>query len=284
MNVSENVHLEKPDEIVKFLFLTHNQNAHVHEELFKSMKDADGLHDILSYAHLVEGIQHSKSLSKDYLDTVKIPNSSMKVDAIVQKKNNHNSKFDGKHKGSKHRSQSKGGGNCHNCGTSHPLKCCPAYGKTCYNCNKKGHFKPLCRSCQHSQSSSRWKGSQSQSRKDQHEISSHDQTDDSSWCACEQDSIQIVYNKGICGNILNICFNKIDGHNCSRVLADLTLCRAQGPKDCHMTNFENFQGQLSKNSFHMSLDKRCLGQLITECNCYPTTRKKYVSMVCATYM
>ena len=40
---------------------------------------------------------------------------------------------------------------------------------------------------------------------------------------------------------LNICFKKIDGQNCSRVLADLTLCRAQGPKDCHMTNFENFQ-------------------------------------------
>ena len=51
-----------------------------------------------------------------------------------------------------------------------------------------------------------------------------------------------MYNKGIRGNISNICFNKIDGQNCSRVLADLTLCKAQGPKDCHMTNFENFQG------------------------------------------
>ena len=66
---------------------------------------------------------------------------------------------------------------------------------------KKGHFKPLCRSCQLSQSGSRWKGSQSQSRKDQHEISSCDQSDDSSWYAYEQDSIQIVYNKGIHGNI-----------------------------------------------------------------------------------
>ena len=26
------------------------------------------------------------------------------------------------------------------------------------------------------------------------------------------------------------------------MLANLTLCKAQGPKDCHMTNFENFQG------------------------------------------
>ena len=194
---------EKPDEVVKFLFLTHNQNACVWEELLKSMKDTDGLNDILGYACLVEGTQHSESLSKAYLDTVKIPNSSVKVDAIVQKKNNHNKKFHIKRNGSKHRSQSKGGGNCHNCGTSHLPKHCPAYRKVCYNCNKKGHFKPLCRSCQHSQSGSRWKGSQSQSRsrRDQHEISSHDHTDDSNWYACEQDSIQIVYNKGIRGNI-----------------------------------------------------------------------------------
>ena len=51
-----------------------------------------------------------------------------------------------------------------------------------------------------------------------------------------------MYNKGIHGNISNICFNEIDGQNCVRVLADLTLCKTQGPKDCHMTNFQNFQG------------------------------------------
>ena len=51
-----------------------------------------------------------------------------------------------------------------------------------------------------------------------------------------------MYNKGICGNISNIYFDEIDGQNCSRVLANLTLCKAQGPKDCHMKNFENFQG------------------------------------------
>ena len=74
-----------------------------------------------------------------------------------------------------------------------------------------------------------------EARKDQHEVSQRDQTDDSSWYTYEQDSIQIVYNKGIHGNISNICFDEIDGQNCSRVLADLTLCKAQGPKDCHMT-------------------------------------------------
>ena len=128
---------EKPDEVVKFLFLTHNQNTCVHEELLKSMKDSNALNDILGYAHLVEGTQHSKSMLKAYLDTVKIPNSFVKVGAVVQKKNKHKSKSHAKCNGSKHRSQSKGGGNCCNCGTSHPLKCCPAYGKTCYNCNKR---------------------------------------------------------------------------------------------------------------------------------------------------
>ena len=75
---------EKPDEVVKFLFLMYNQNARVREELLKSMKDADGLNDIMGYARLVEGTQHSESLWKAYLNTVKIPNSSVKVYAIVQ--------------------------------------------------------------------------------------------------------------------------------------------------------------------------------------------------------
>ena len=95
---------EKPDEVVKFLCLRHNQNACVHEELLKSMKDSNALNDILGYACLVEGTQHSESMSKAYLDAVKIPNSSVKVDAVVQKKNKHNSKFYGKRNGSKHRS------------------------------------------------------------------------------------------------------------------------------------------------------------------------------------
>ena len=55
---------EKPDEVVKFLFLMHNQNAHVCEELLKSMKGADGLSDILGYACLIECIHNSESLSK----------------------------------------------------------------------------------------------------------------------------------------------------------------------------------------------------------------------------
>ena len=67
-----------------------------------------------------------------------------------------------------------------------------------------------------------------------------------------------MYNKGIHGNISNICFDEIDGQNCSRVLANLTLCRAQGPKDCHMTNFENFQGLQHR----FKLDSGACGNLL----------------------
>ena len=43
-------------EIVKFLFLTHNQNSYVREELVKNMKYGDSLNTILGYAKHVEGL------------------------------------------------------------------------------------------------------------------------------------------------------------------------------------------------------------------------------------
>ena len=70
-DVVKDCQFEKPDEIVKFLFLTHNQNSKVREELLKSIKDGDGLSDVLGYARLVEGIQHSEHLSKIFCETIK---------------------------------------------------------------------------------------------------------------------------------------------------------------------------------------------------------------------
>ena len=88
------------------------------------MKDGDSLNTALSYAKHVEGTEHSEHLSKVYLDTIKIPNPDMKVEAIMQKRNvNGNGNGPNKRQGSKHRSQSKGKhnnkGNCHNCSTNH---------------------------------------------------------------------------------------------------------------------------------------------------------------------
>ena len=79
-------------EIVKFLFLTNNQNLHVRGELLKNMKDDDSLNTILCYAKHVEGTQHSEHLSKVYLDTIKIPNANVKVEAISQKHRSNSNK------------------------------------------------------------------------------------------------------------------------------------------------------------------------------------------------
>ena len=56
------------------------------------MKDTDGLNDILGYARLVEGNQHSEHLSKVYLESVKTPNKGIEA---IDKKNNKNKKFQG---------------------------------------------------------------------------------------------------------------------------------------------------------------------------------------------
>lgn len=35
--------------------------------------------------------------------------------------------------------------NCNNCGQTHAIRQCPAYGEICFNCNKKNHFSYRCR-------------------------------------------------------------------------------------------------------------------------------------------
>ena len=71
------------DEIVCFLFLMHNQNTRVREELLKMMKPTNSLHDALKIARLAEGTIISEELSKQYLDTVK---KDTQIDNVCQNK------------------------------------------------------------------------------------------------------------------------------------------------------------------------------------------------------
>ena len=156
------------------------------------MKEGDGLNDILGYAHLVEGNQHSEHLSKVYLDSVKPSNKT--VDAVDKKAKK---KFQGGSKScqnSKFRSQSRDNKKgCRNCGSKHQPKCCPVCGKECYHCKKKIHFSNMCRSRHHSQSNGSGHRSQSQgsrfSCKDHHELESSQTYDDSKWYSYEQESV-----------------------------------------------------------------------------------------------
>ena len=141
------------DGIVHFLFLTHNQNTCIREELHKIHEDYS-LQDALQMAHLAEGTMHTKELSKQYLDTVK---NDTQIDSIHHNKPKHD-KSQGKGCGQEHHSNSgkqgpKTGGNFHNCGSKHPPRRCPAYDKECHYCKKKGHYSKCCCTRAHSQSS-----------------------------------------------------------------------------------------------------------------------------------
>ena len=102
------------------------------EELLKNMEDGDSLKTVLGYAKHIEGTQHSEHISKVYLDTIKISNFNVKVEATSQKCNGSNKRQNSKHM-SLSKSKPKG-----NCGTNHPFKKCPVYGKLCYSCKKRG--------------------------------------------------------------------------------------------------------------------------------------------------
>ena len=58
IDVSNDCNLNNPNELVKFLFLVHNQNADVHENLRKDMKPDCTLQDCLQIAKLTESTVH----------------------------------------------------------------------------------------------------------------------------------------------------------------------------------------------------------------------------------
>ena len=60
--VAKECNFSSHDEVVKFLFLTHNNNTHVHEDLLKEMKEDTTLATMLNIAQVSEGTIHSEEL------------------------------------------------------------------------------------------------------------------------------------------------------------------------------------------------------------------------------
>ena len=208
-SVANDCNFTNKDEIVKFLYLTHNQNTRVREHLLKELTDTTSLADMLRMARVCEGTVHSEEISKQYLESVKMVKQ---VDAIHQQCNNNRSRSKRKGHGghrSHSRSQSrKPGGNCSNCGTNHPPRKCKAYGKECFHCHKKGHFSQLCRSKQRARSPAPNVRSQNNnnrhSHRDVHEI---DQSQFDDAVQFEQDSVTIQFKTQL--RHKNIMFDEI---------------------------------------------------------------------------
>ena len=170
---------------MKFLFLTHNQNSRVRDALLDRMKADDTPAQCLVIAKTVESTMETEKLSKNFLQNINKP-ESLEVDAVSKKKG-----FKGpRHKQSRgwqQCSHSWGKTKCRNCGSTHPPKKCPAYGKECFSCKKKGHFKQFCQSSQHNCSQSHG-GNSRKSRKDMHNI---DQDDEPSFQMQDYDSVNV---------------------------------------------------------------------------------------------
>ena len=161
------------DEFVKFLFLTHNQNSRVRDALLDRMKATDTPAQCLAIAKTVESTIETEKLSKSFLQNISKPEST-EVNVVAKRKG---------FKGPGHK-QSRGQQQCSN---SRSVKKCQAYGKECFSCKKKGHFKQFCRSCQHNHSQSHGDDSR-KSRKDMHDI---DQDDETSFQMQDYDSINV---------------------------------------------------------------------------------------------
>ena len=63
-SVANDCNFTNKDEIVKFLYLAHNQNTRVCEHLLKEITDTTSLADMLRMARVCEGTFHSVEISK----------------------------------------------------------------------------------------------------------------------------------------------------------------------------------------------------------------------------
>ena len=76
-SVAKECNFINSEELVKFLFLTHNNNTRVREDLLKEMKEDTNLATMLKIARISEGTIHSEELSKQYLDMIKVSNKQL---------------------------------------------------------------------------------------------------------------------------------------------------------------------------------------------------------------
>ena len=136
------------DEVVKFLFLTHNQNSRVKDALLEKMKGTSTLMECLTMAKTVERTIETEKLSKTFLQNVNKPETT-EVNQINRSKMQNHSKSGGRGQRFNQSASHKGGkgqGKCGSCGNNHPPRKCPAYGKECFRCKKPNYFKEFCRS------------------------------------------------------------------------------------------------------------------------------------------
>ena len=238
--VAKECNFSNSEEIVKFLFLTHNNNTHVCEDLLKEMKEDTSLATMLNIAWISEETIHSEELSKQYLDTIKVSNKQ--TDSVWKPRSK---------SGSRNKSCSTShSGNCGNCGSKHPPRKCKAFGKKCHGCGKLNHFVTMCRSRNRSQSQSKGNantnnphatnkppgGKQNQNQNQSQNGSHHDfyevNNQDNFEFDYEQDSVTMVFNTQFRNR--NVMFDEISSQpSLQQALMDLYVSDGSNGKTFH---------------------------------------------------
>ena len=148
-DVANNCSLVNKDEIVKCLFLIHNRNERVIDQLIEKMKTMD-THWSFKWLKLFNEQCTWRHYLNSYSRMLENLNTTTEVLAVQKHPHSKNKHFQSNSRGTRGRKSSiwdKSGKKCGNCGWSHLPKQCPAYGKECFKCKKKkNHFSKLCQS------------------------------------------------------------------------------------------------------------------------------------------
>ena len=152
---------------VKFWFLTHNQISRVRDALLDRMKATYTPAQWLVIARTVESTIETEKLSKNFLQNIN-NQSRMRLMQYLRRRAS-KAQAASKAEVSNNVATVQVRPKCRNCGSAHPPKKCPVYGKECFLCKKKGHFKQFCQSSQHNRSQSHSSDSR-KSRRDMHNV------------------------------------------------------------------------------------------------------------------
>ena len=211
------------EEIIKFLFLIHNNNTKVREYLIDKAEPTKTSYDFLVLAKTIESQTQTESMSRKLLEKV----SNTPVAAVQRNRSKTPFRPKSRPQSGTRGSSPSPGRQCGKCGFKHPPRKCPAYGKVCNSCKGRNHF---WRVCKKTKSKPQGNPKYRTSRKDQYEVGTEHAPYYQSDFEFEEDCIQIefskgTFNKGTDGPKGNIMFDEVTN---TKALGDLTLSNRAG--------------------------------------------------------
>ena len=211
------------EEIIKFLFLIHNNNTKVREYLIDKAEPTKTSYDFLVLAKTIESQTQTESMSRKLLEKV----SNTPVAAVQRNRSKTPFRPKSRPQSGTRGSSPSPGRQCGKCGFKHPPRKCLAFGKVCNSCKGRNHF---WRVCKKTKSKPQGNPKYRTSRKDQYEVGTEHAPYYQSDFEFEEDCIQIefskgTFNKGTDGPKGNIMFDEVTN---TQALGNLTLSNRAG--------------------------------------------------------